>query len=134
MPPFSRDEHALRERITQLRSLYERMRRRMTALLEKGSASGPPPASELSRLLDEVSAAEPALKQIVTAWTVTRTAIRLELAADVEQLRSSAAACLDLVSSAEQSLGRQRDGVSHRIDENSTRNRAIRAYSAAMRR
>lgn len=136
MPHLGLDEQSLRERIAQLGSVYDRARRRLAALLSVAGTSRDksPPVVELSRLLEELNAAQPALQQIVAAWTVSRISLRHELAHDVEQLRSSAAACLELVSSAEREYGQQRDGVSRQIDDNATRNRAVRAYSAAMKR
>jgi hypothetical protein len=135
MPASHPDERSLRDTITRLRDIYDRARHRLTALTTQvtNGAARPPQAADLAAILTEVHGADDALRQLVEAWSRTQTPLRRALSNDVESLRQSAASCLALVSTAEREYGRQREQVVTQLDEGVTRNRAVRAYSHAMR-
>ena len=136
MPSTFPDERALRERIVRLIGVYDRTLRSLRTVIARQSSAADeiPSAAELSPALNELNAAESMLKQIVAAWTGSALAIKRALAADIEQLKQSAASCVELVTAAEREYSVRRDGVSRQIDESATRTRAVRAYSHAMRR
>ncbi len=135
MPTLLPDEHSLRERVDRLRSIYDRARQRLSAMsadAAKGKAPIPS-AADISNILGEINGADAMLRQLVDAWSRSPSAMRRNLAVDVEELRQSAASCLALVSTAEREFGQRRERVVGQMDEGVTRNRAVRAYSHAMR-
>lgn len=136
MPTKHLDEHSLRERIARLTKIYEHVRRTLSPVIAHAPVSGRefPRVADLSPAVEDLNAAELMLKQIVAAWTDSPASTRRALAADIEQLKRSAAQCVELAASAEREYSLRRDGVSRQIDESATRNRAVRAYSDAMRR
>ena len=135
MPTPLRDEHSIRERIALLRALYDRGRRRLATLSKSASAANNSTVSveELSRVLNDINQAEPMLQELVDVWSACHATLRQRLSSEVEQLRQSAAACLALVSAAEQEYTQRRNNVTGQLDESANRNRAVRTYSHAMR-